>query len=101
LAGLAGALFAHHITFIDPSTFTPMDSLVLLLITVFGGMGSLAGSCLAALVLIGFPEILRYLGLPVIVVGPLRQMAYGLLLVMLMLWRPQGLLGKYRWSWCT
>jgi branched-chain amino acid transport system permease protein len=42
------------------------------------------------------PELLRFVGLPSSVAAPLRQMIYGLLLVLLMLWRPQGILGKYR-----
>lgn len=97
-AGIAGSLYAHYITFIDPSSFTVMESITILLMVVFGGMGSLAGSFVGAVVLVVFPELLRFLGLPSSVAAPLRQMIYGLLLILLMLWRPQGILGKYKWQ---
>ncbi len=95
-AGIAGSLYAHYITFIDPSSFTTMESITILLMVIFGGMGSIGGSIIGAVVLVVLPELLRFVGLPSSVAAPLRQMLYGLLLVLLMLWRPQGILGKYR-----
>jgi branched-chain amino acid transport system permease protein len=95
-AGVAGSLYAHYITFIDPSSFTVMESIAILLMVVFGGLGSLGGSFAGAIVLVVFPELLRFVGLPSSVAAPLRQMIYGLLLIVLMLRRPQGLLGRYR-----
>jgi branched-chain amino acid transport system permease protein len=97
-AGIAGSLYAHYITFIDPSSFTVMESIAILLMVVFGGMGSLAGSFVGAAVLVILPELLRFLGMPSSVAAPLRQMIYGLLLIVLMLKRPQGILGTYRWK---
>lgn len=97
-AGIAGSLYAHYITFIDPSSFTVMESITILLMVVFGGMGSLVGSFVGAAVLVIFPELLRFLGMPSSVAAPLRQMIYGLLLIVLMLKRPQGILGTYRWK---
>ena len=97
-AGIAGSLYAHYITFIDPSSFTVMESIAILLMVVFGGMGSLPGSFVGAAILVIFPELLRFLGMPSSVAAPLRQMIYGLLLIVLMLKRPQGILGKYRWK---
>lgn len=97
-AGIAGSLYAHYITFIDPSSFTVMESITILLMVVFGGMGSLGGSFVGAAILVIFPELLRFLGMPSSVAAPLRQMIYGLLLIVLMLKRPQGILGKYRWK---
>ncbi len=97
-AGIAGSLYAHYITFIDPSSFTVMESITILLMVVFGGMGSLSGSFVGAAVLVIFPELLRFLGMPSSVAAPLRQMIYGLLLIVLMLKRPQGILGTYRWK---
>jgi len=97
-AGIAGTLYAHYITFIDPSSFTVMESITILLMVVFGGMGSLTGSFIGAAVLVILPEMLRFVGMPSSVAAPLRQMIYGLLLVILMLTRPQGILGKYRWQ---
>ena len=95
-AGVAGSLYAHYITFIDPSSFTPMESVMVLLMVVFGGMGNTKGAFIGALVLVIFPEMLRFLGLPSSVAAPLRQMIYGLLLIILMIKRPQGIIGKYR-----
>lgn len=97
-AGISGSLYAHYITFIDPSSFTVMESIAILLMVVFGGMGSLAGSFVGAAILVIFPELLRFLGMPSSVAAPLRQMIYGLLLIVLMLKRPQGILGTYRWK---
>ena len=97
-AGIAGSLYAHYITFIDPSSFTAIESITVLLMVVFGGMASLPGSVAGALVLVIFPELLRFLGLPSSIAAPLRQMIYGLLLVVLMIFRPKGLIGKYKFK---
>lgn len=97
-AGIAGSLYAHYITFIDPSSFTVMESIAVLLMVVFGGMGSIKGSFIGALILVIFPEMLRFLGMPSSVAAPLRQMIYGLLLIVLMMKRPQGIIGEYRFK---
>jgi len=97
-AGIAGSLYAHYITFIDPTSFMPMESIAIVLMVVFGGMGSLEGSILGATILVIFPELLRFVGLPDAVAAPLRQMIYGLLLIVLMIKRPQGLIGKYKFK---
>ncbi len=97
-AGIAGSLYAHYITFIDPSSFTVMESIIILLMVVFGGMGSLLGSFVGAAILVIFPELLRFIGMPSAIAAPLRQMIYGLLLIILMLKRPQGILGRFRWK---
>lgn len=95
-AAIAGSLYAHYITFIDPSSFTIMESITILLMVIFGGMGSIAGSVVGAVVLVVFPELLRFLGMPSSIAAQTRQMIYGLLLILLMIKRPQGLLGRYR-----
>ncbi len=97
-AGIAGSLYAHYITFIDPSSFTVMESIAVLLMVVFGGMGNIKGSFIGALILVIFPEMLRFLGMPSSVAAPLRQMIYGLLLIVLMIKRPQGIVGEYRFK---
>jgi len=95
-AGIGGSLYAHYITFIDPSSFTVMESITILLMVIFGGMGSIQGSIVGATTLVVLPELLRFLGMPSSIAAQTRQMIYGLLLVVLMIKRPQGLLGKYR-----
>lgn len=97
-AGIAGALYAHYVTYIDPTSFTPMESVTILLMVVFGGMGSISGSVLGATILVVLPEVLRFTGLPSSMAAPVRQMLYGSILVALMLIRPSGLLGKYKWQ---
>jgi len=97
-AGIAGSLYAHYITFIDPSSFTVMESITILLMVIFGGMGSISGSIAGATVLVVLPELLRFLGMPSSIAAPMRQMIYGLLLVMLMIKRPQGIMGAYRFK---
>jgi branched-chain amino acid transport system permease protein len=97
-AGIAGSLYAHYISFIDPSSFTVMESIAVLLMVVFGGMGNIKGSFIGALILVIFPEMLRFIGMPSSIAAPLRQMIYGLLLIVLMLKRPQGIIGEYRFK---
>ena len=97
-AGIAGSLYAHYITFIDPSSFTVMESITILLMVIFGGMGSISGSIVGAVILVIFPELLRFLGMPSSIAAPMRQMIYGLLLIVLMLKRPQGIMGAYRFK---
>jgi branched-chain amino acid transport system permease protein len=96
MAGIAGALYAHYVAFIDPTTFTAMDSITILLMVVLGGMGTLRGPIVGAVVLVVFPELLRFLDVPSSIAGPLRQMLYGLVLIVVMTRRPQGLLGIYK-----
>ena len=96
-AGIGGSLYAHYITFIDPSSFTVTESITILLMVIFGGMGSIQGSVVGAVILVVIPELLRFLGVPSSIAAPLRQMIYGLLLVVLMIRRPQGIMGTYKW----
>lgn len=95
LAAIAGALYAHYISFIDPTSFTVMESIFILSIVIIGGAGSLWGPVVGAAVLVMLPEILRFIGLPSSVAANIRQILYGGLLVAFMMWRPQGLIGKY------
>lgn len=98
MAGLAGSLYAHYTGYIDPGSFTLNDSILVLAMVVIGGAGSLSGPWIGAAALIALPELLRFLGLPSSVAANLRQVAYGLCLVALMLWRPRGLAGRYGFS---
>ena len=96
LAAIAGALFASYITFIDPSSFTLNESIFILAIIILGGLSSARGALLGALLLIVLPEALRFVGFPSDIAAQMRQVVYGLILILLMLFRPQGLLGKFR-----
>ncbi len=95
MAAIAGALFASYITFIDPSSFTISESIFILAVVIVGGLADLRGSVLGALFLILLPEVLRFVGFPGDVAAQMRQVVYGVILISLMLYRPQGLMGRY------
>lgn len=96
LASVAGSLFASYITFIDPSTFTINESIFLLSAIILGGLASNRGAVIGAVVLILLPEFLRFVGFPADIAAQTRQAVYGIMLIMLMLYRPQGLVGEYK-----
>lgn len=96
LAAIVGALFATYLSFIDPSSFSVNESIFILSIVILGGLSSNRGVMLGALFLIVLPELLRFVGFPSDVAAQMRQLVYGLALIGLMLFRPQGILGKYR-----
>ena len=95
LAAIAGSLYASYITYIDPSTFNVTEAIFIIAIIIFGGLASLRGSIFGAIALILLPELLRFVGFPDTVAAQMRQAVYGLLLILLMLYRPQGLSGEY------
>lgn len=96
MAAVGGSLFASYITFIDPSGFRLMESVFILAIIILGGLANLRGSILGALFLILLPEILRFVGFPSDIAAQMRQVVYGVILILLMLYRPQGLMGEYK-----
>lgn len=85
-AGLAGGLYSHYAGYIKPDSFDFNKSIDYLTFVVFGGMGSLSGSVIAATVLTFLPELLRGM-------GDFRMILYPLALIILMIFRPEGLLG--------
>lgn len=86
LAGVGGGLYAHFISYINPSDFAFLKSVDILSMVVLGGLGSVPGAVLGAVVLGAAPELLRFM-------AQYRMLVYGVLLVLLMLFRPNGLLG--------
>ena len=95
MAAIAGVLYAHYVSFIDPTSFRVMESIFIISIVIIGGAGSLWGPVMGAIVLVLLPELLRFTGLPSSVAANLRQIIYGGLLVAFMMWRPRGFLGEY------
>ncbi len=94
LSGLAGSFYSSLVGYIDPNTFIFDTSILILSIVIFGGMGSLKGMIIGAALLIIFPEALRSF-------AQFRFIIYGLILVMIMRYRPQGLMGgqsKYKYK---
>jgi branched-chain amino acid transport system permease protein len=95
LAAVAGSLFASYISYIDPSTFTLNESIFILSIIILGGLASLRGSVAGAIFFVILPELLRFVGFPPDIAAQMRQVVYGIVLIVLMLYRPQGLMGEY------
>lgn len=94
VAAYAGSLYAHYTSYIDPHTFNISLSIMVLLMVMLGGAGTLRGPVLGAVVLTILPEALKFLPLPPGIAPALRQLTYGALLVAVVFVRPQGLLGK-------
>ena len=97
MAGLAGGLFSSWTSFIDPNSFILLESVLLVSIVILGGLGTIWGSLLGAMAFVLLEEGMRFLPfLPTEFIGQARQVVLGILLVLLMLFRPQGLVGRYR-----
>ena len=90
-AGVAGALYAGYLGILNPSGFGFMKSIEILVMVVLGGMGSMVGSVLAATVLTAVPEILRAF-------SEYRMIVYSLLLIIVMIFKPSGVMGTYDFS---
>lgn len=97
MAGLAGGLFASWTSFIDPNSFILLESILLISIVILGGLATIWGSLLGAMVFVLLEEGMRFLPfLPTEYIGQARQIVLGILLVLLMLFRPQGLVGRFK-----
>lgn len=88
-AGMVGVIFAAKTTFINPASFTFLESAMILSIVVLGGMGSVTGVILGAFVLILLPEYLRAF-------SDFRMLLFGALMVIMMVFRPQGIISDVR-----
>lgn len=90
-AGVAGALYAGYVGLLQPTTFGFMKSIEILVMVVLGGMGSMLGSILSATVLTTLPQIL-------LAFDKYRMVVYSLVLIIVMIFRPKGMLGTYDFS---
>ncbi len=91
-AGMVGVIFAAKTTFVNPASFTFLESAIILSIVVLGGMGSIVGVVVGALVLILLPEYLRAF-------SDYRMLLFGAIMVIMMVFRPQGIIGNVRKSY--
>jgi len=97
--GFAGAFFAVRQGFVSPESFVFLESAVILAIVVLGGMGSLSGIAIAAIVMVGGTELLRQMDFLKIIFGPdftpelYRMLIFGLAMVLVMLYKPRGFVG--------
>ena len=88
LCGISGALLAHYMHYLSPTMFTMVKSDELVMTVILGGCGSLTGTIIASLILVPLPEILRFGS-----VQEWRMVFYGLLVVLVIIFKPSGLMG--------
>lgn len=93
-AALAGSLYAHYTSYVDPRSFDILVSISILVMVMLGGAGTIVGPVLGALFVTLLPEILRFIPAPPGTAGAARQLTYGLMLILIVFFKPQGLLGK-------
>ncbi len=93
-AGIAGSLFAHYITFIDPSSFALNEVILIFTIVIIGGIASVKGSLLGTFIIILIPELIRFISIPSSMIGPIRQMIYAGILIAILIIRPRGIFGR-------
>lgn len=96
-AGGAGSLYAHYVTYIDPSQFGLSLSVSLLVAVIFGGLGNHVGAVLGATALVTLQQATLWMGVPAALAGGLQQAVFSVILVALVLLRPRGLLAEPRW----
>ncbi len=94
MASVAGAMYAGYVGFVDPSVASLGESVLVLCMILVGGLGNFAGPLAGAVLLLGLPEGLRQLGFPDVLAANLRLLAYGLLLLLVVHFRPRGILGQ-------
>lgn len=98
MVAISGGLYATYVSYIDPTSFTLDESILMLSMVVIGGIGNFRGPIVGALTLIAIPEILRFMHIPDAIAANARLLIYGLLLIIMAHVRPQGLAGEYRFK---
>jgi branched-chain amino acid transport system permease protein len=101
IAAFAGSLYAHYVSYVDPRSFDVGVSILVLLMVMAGGAGTLIGPLLGAVLLTLLPEALKFLPLPPGVAAASRQLLYGLMLIFVVYFRPQGLFAPARLAHAT
>lgn len=98
VAAVAGALFAGYMQYIDPTSFNIMEAVLIISILIIGGTGNLKGPIAGAVFMVLLPEVLRFLGMPDSVAANMRQVIYGLVLILLLRFKSDGLAGAYKFQ---
>ncbi len=98
ISGIAGALYASYVGFIDPSAASLDQGILLLCMVIIGGVGNFKGPLVGATALVALPEALRFIYFPPDIAANMRLLLFGLLLVFMAHFRPQGLAGTYRFQ---
>lgn len=90
-ASIPGVLYAHYVTYINPTSFTVNESIFILSIVIIGGLGNISGSFFASAFMVLLPEALRFVGMPDSIAANMRQIIYGLILVVVMMTGRNGI----------
>lgn len=93
--GISGLLYASYVSYIDPTSFNLDEAIFILSAVIIGGTGNIKGPVIGAVFVVVLPELLRFVGLPDSIAANLRQIIYGLMIIVLMRLRPQGIAGEY------
>lgn len=93
-SGLGGLIFASYVNYIDPTSFTLDESIFIVSALFVGGVGNVKGPVFGAVFVVLLPEILRFVGMPDNLAANMRQIIYGMALILVMYFRPQGLCGE-------
>lgn len=93
-AGIAGSLFVHHINFVDPSIFDLEQFVIILFMLIVGGLASTKGTIIGTFLLFLIVDSLRFLVVSPELIGPVRQMSLLIILLIILILRPRGILGK-------
>ena len=94
--GIAGFIYAAYVSYIDPTSFNLDEAIFILVAVLIGGTGNIKGPVVGAIFVVVLPELLRFVGFPDSIAANMRQIIYGISLIVLMLYRPQGIAGEYR-----
>jgi len=95
LAAVPGTLYAHYISYIDPTSFTVTESIFILSIVIIGGVRNLWGIVVASAFLVLLPEILRFVGMPNTIAANMRQIIYGAILIVMMFKYSKGFVSQH------
>jgi len=95
IAGIAGSIYATYTSYIDPSSFTLDESILILSIVLIGGAGRIIGPITGAIIYILLPELLKFMQMPDSIAANMRMILFGLLLVLIVRFKPKGIFGKY------
>ena len=96
MASIAGAVYSGYVSYIDPNLATMDQSILLLSMVLVGGSGNMIGPLVGTALLLAMPECLRMVAIPDTVAAEARIMLYGLLLVLMVRFRPKGICGSYK-----
>ena len=98
IAAVSGVMYASYVSYIEPSICSVSESILILSMVLIGGVGNFRGPIIGASILIIIPEILRFLDFPDVLAAKIRLLIYGLVLILMFHFRPQGIAGRYRFE---